>query len=77
MGQPTERSMPWPPSSWSGGVTPRRSLGMPIAGQELDGQVALGGVVKVGEDSELRFRTRDGSGADLGRFHGACLFRRQ
>jgi hypothetical protein len=30
--------------------------------------------VKKGEDAELRFRTGDDSGADLGRLHGACLF---
>ena len=30
-GQPMERIMPWPPSIWSGGVIPRRSLGIPIA----------------------------------------------
>ena len=30
LGQPIESTIPWPPSICSGGVTPMRSLGMPI-----------------------------------------------
>src|SRR3954449_5826695 len=43
-------------------------------GQDLDGEVPLGRVVEEGDDAEPGLGRVDGSGPDLGHFHGKLLF---